>query len=145
MKQLRWTGAAITLALVALTTAACSSSSGGGSGKVHLTFWTHTHPPMLALNKALIKEYEAKHPNVVIDYEQIPNTDFNTKMLASLSNGSGPDIINMDDVALRGDYIPKNLLAPLDYKAMGASSQKANEDKYLPGTLAGASGPDGAH
>jgi len=42
---------------------------------------------------------------------------------------------------LRGDYIPKNLLAPLDYKAMGASSQKAIEDKYLPGTLAGASGP----
>jgi len=142
MKHLRWTAAAMTLALAALTTAACSSS-GAGSSKVHLTFWTHTHPPMITLNKALIKEYEAKHPNVVIDYEQIPNTDFNTKMLASLSNGSGPDIINMDDVALRGDYIPKNLLAPLDYKAMGASSQKAIEDKYLDGTLAGASGPDG--
>jgi multiple sugar transport system substrate-binding protein len=49
----------------------------------------------------------------------------------------------MDDVALRGDYIPKKLVAPLDYKAMGLPSQKAIEDKYLPGTLAGASGPDG--
>jgi multiple sugar transport system substrate-binding protein len=44
---------------------------------------------------------------------------------------------------LRGDYIPKNLLAPLDFKAMGADSQKAIEDKYIDGTLAGATGPDG--
>jgi len=143
MKQRRWISAVMSAALVAMVSAACSSSDSGGGGKVRLTFWTHTHPPMIDLNKALIKEYEAKHPNVEIKYEQIPNTDFNTKMLASLSNGSGPDIINMDDVALRGDYIPKNLLAPLDFKAMGADSQKAIEDKYIDGTLAGATGPDG--
>jgi len=143
MKHRRWIGAVVSATLAAATTAACSSSGGGAGGKIHLTFWTHTHPPMIALNKALIKEYEAKHPNVEISYEQIPNTDFNTKMLASLSNGSGPDIINMDDVALRGDYIPKKLLAPLDYKAMGLSSQQAVEDRYIAGTLDGAKGSDG--
>src|SRR5690349_17421233 len=95
--------AAVALCLVGLVGAAvtaCSSGSKSGGGKVHLTFWTHTHPPMIALNKQLIAEYEKANPNVTIDYQQIPNTDFNTKMLTSLSNGSGPDVINMDDVAI---------------------------------------------
>ena len=148
MRARRLSGVAVAALLVAASMSACSSSSGskGGTGsgkKVHLTFWTHTHPPMITLNKALIKEYETAHPNVQIDYQQIPNTDFNTKMLTALSNGSGPDIINMDDSALRGDYIPKKLVAPLDYKAFGAASQQEIESKYIPGTLAGAEGKDG--
>jgi ABC-type glycerol-3-phosphate transport system substrate-binding protein len=126
------------VALCAAAAVACSSGSGGGNGKVHLTFWTHTHPPMITLNKALIAEYEKANPNVTIDYQQIPNTDFNTKMLTSLSNGSGPDVINMDDVAIRGDYVPKKLLAPMD-----SSAQATAEGRYLPNTLDGATGADG--
>jgi ABC-type glycerol-3-phosphate transport system substrate-binding protein len=98
---------------------------------------------MIELNKKLIAEYEAKHPNVQIEYEQIPNTEFGTKMLTSLSNGSGPDIINMDDTALRGEYIPKNLVAPIDPKAFGKSSVEEIEAGYVPGTLDGAKGRDG--
>src|SRR3954470_1536473 len=124
-----------------LVATACGSSSGdkagGGAETVKLTFWTHTHPPMIELNKKLIAEYEAKHPNVKISYEQIPNTEFGTKMLTALSNGSGPDVINMDDVALRGDYIPKGLLAPMD----AAAASKA-EAGYVPGTLDGAKGAE---
>src|SRR3954454_16487206 len=106
--------------LIVWALAACGSSDSsdnagkdGKGGKVQLTLWTHTHPPMIKLYKELIAEYEAKHPNVSIKYEQIPNDDFGTKMLTSLSNGSGPDIINMDDSAMRGEYIPKNLVAPI--------------------------------
>lgn len=137
MKKLGAVSAALVLCVVGLGVSACSSG-GKGDGKVHLTFWTHTHPPMIALNKTLIAEYEKAHPNVTIDYQQIPNTDFNTKMLTALSNGSGPDVINMDDVALRGDYIPKNLVAPMDDAAKASA-----EGRYLPHTLDGASGPDG--
>jgi ABC-type glycerol-3-phosphate transport system substrate-binding protein len=129
-----------------LLTTACGSSGGGGDGgkeTVQLTFWTHTHPPMIDLNKTLIGEYEAKHPNVKIKYEQIPNTEFATKMLTALSNGSGPDVINMDDVALRGEYIPKRLLAPIDPAALGKPSVKDIEAGYVPGTLDGAMGKDG--
>jgi multiple sugar transport system substrate-binding protein len=127
-----------TFALLLATACGSSDDSGGGSGTVELTFWTHTHPPMIDLNKTLISEYEAKHPNVKISYEQIPNTEFATKMLTALSNGSGPDVINMDDVALRGDYIPKGLLGPMD----AAAAAKA-EAGYVPGTLDGAKGADG--
>ena len=111
-----------------------ASGGDGGDGPVELTFWTHTHPPMIDLNKELIREYEAKHPNVKIKYEQIPNTEFNTKMLTALSNGSGPDIINMDDSAIRGEYIPKSLLAPIDPAAFGKGSAEEIESGYVPGT-----------
>ncbi|MDF5757652.1 extracellular solute-binding protein [Spongiactinospora sp. TRM90649] len=103
-----------------------------------MTFWTHTHPPMVELNKKLIAEYEAKNPNVKIEYQSIPNTEFGTKMLTALSTGAGPDIINMDDNALRGDYIPKNLVAPVDPAGFGKSSVAGLESGYVPGTLDGA-------
>ena len=81
-----------TLALLLVT--ACGSSDDGGSassgGTVKLTFWTHTHPPMIDLNKKLVSEYEAKHPNVKISYEQIPNTEFATKMLTRSATAQGP-------------------------------------------------------
>jgi multiple sugar transport system substrate-binding protein len=84
-RSLRTGGAAALVLLLLAALAACGSddSSKEGGGTVELTFWTHTHPPMIELNKELIKEYEAKHPNVKIKYETIPNTEFGTKMLTS--------------------------------------------------------------
>lgn len=134
----RWRFIVIGAALLAIsgTVAACGSDD-AGDGKVKLTFWTHTHPPMIDLNKKLISEYEAKN-NVTIEYQQIPNTEFGTKMLTSLSTGSGPDVINMDDNALRGEYIPKNLVAPIDPAAFGKGSADELKSGYVDGTLAGA-------
>ncbi|SDL40475.1 extracellular solute-binding protein [Nonomuraea jiangxiensis] len=132
---------AITAVLISTagSVAACGGGGGGsGDGTVTLTFWTHTHPPMIELNKKLIAEYEARNPKVKIEYQTIPNTEFGTKMLTSLSTGSGPDIINMDDNALRGEYIPKNLLAPVDPAGFGKKSAADLEAGYVPGTLDGA-------
>jgi multiple sugar transport system substrate-binding protein len=105
---------------------------------VTVTFWTHTHPPMIEVYKKLIADYQAANPNVTIDYQTIPNNEFGTKMLTSLSGGTGPDVINMDDSALRGEYFPKNLLAPIDPAALGAASVDEVIARYVPGTLAGA-------
>lgn len=133
---------AATLSVAGL--AACSTGGGGGEGEATtISFWTHTHPPMIEVYEKLIAEYEEANPNITIDYQTIPNNEFGTKMLTSLSNGSGPDIINMDDSALRGDYIPKGLLAPIDPAALGAGSVDEVIDRYVPGTLAGAQGDDG--
>jgi ABC-type glycerol-3-phosphate transport system substrate-binding protein len=139
------------LAAAIITAAACMvlTACGGGAAAptpdqpVTLTFWTHTHPPMVELNKKIIAEYEAAHPGVKIEYQTVPNTDFNTKMLTALSTGAGPDIINMDDGALRGDYIEKGLVAPLDAEAFGKKSVADVEAGFVPGTLDGAKGPDG--
>lgn len=129
--------ATVSAVLLAGTLAACG---GGSSGHVTLTFWTHTHPPMIALNKKLIAEYEKKHPNVTIKYQTIPNDEFGTKMLTAMSNGTGPDVLNMDDSALRGEYIPKQLVAPIDPKTFGVGNADALKAKYTKGTLGGATG-----
>ncbi len=132
-------------ALLTAGVAACGGGSGqqAAGGDVTLTFWTHTHPPMVDLNKAIIAEYQQQHPNVKIEYQTVPNTEFATKMLTSLSTGAGPDIINMDDGALRGEYIQKRLVAPVDAAALGKGSASEVEAGFVPGTLDGAKGPDG--
>lgn len=120
-----------------------ASASAPAEGPVTVSFWTHTHPPMIEVYEQLIAEYQTANPNVTIDYQTIPNNEFGTKMLTSLSNASGPDIINMDDSALRGEYFPKGLLAPVDPTALGAASLEDLQARYVEGTLAGATGEDG--
>jgi multiple sugar transport system substrate-binding protein len=115
-----------------------SAAATDSTEPVTVSFWTHTHPPMIEVYEKLIADYEAANPNITIDYQTIPNNEFGTKMLTSLSGGTGPDIINMDDSALRGEYFPKGLLAPVDPAALGAASVDELVARYVPGTLAGA-------
>jgi multiple sugar transport system substrate-binding protein len=142
MRRSRHIVLAAAAATLAATTVASCSSGDEGSGKT-VTVWTHTHPPMIKVYKDLIKEFEDENPDLKVEYQTIPNDEFNTKMLTSMSNGSGPCVINMDDSALRGEYIPKKLLAPLDPKAFGESGVKDVEARYVDGTLDGAKGDDG--
>ncbi|GAA4532582.1 ABC transporter substrate-binding protein [Amycolatopsis samaneae] len=137
LRSLRTMGAGILAGILA--TGALTACGGDSTGDVTLTFWTHTHPPMVKLNQAIIAEYEKQHPNVKIKYQQIPNDEFDTKMLTAMSNGTGPDVLNMDDSTLRGEYLPKRLLAPVDLSAFGVQSADALKARYLPGTLGGAS------
>jgi ABC-type glycerol-3-phosphate transport system substrate-binding protein len=120
------------------STGASAAPSQAAGEPVTVSFWTHTHPPMIEVYEKLIADYEAANPNVTIDYQTIPNNEFGTKMLTSLSGGTGPDIISMDDSALRGEYFPKGLLAPVDAAALGAASVEELTARYVPGTLAGA-------
>ncbi|MDB4896030.1 MAG: Carbohydrate transporter substrate-binding protein family [Firmicutes bacterium] len=117
--------------------------SGQQPQKVTLTYWTHTHPPMVDLNKQLIAEYQKQHTNVTIDYQIIPNNDFGTKMLTSMSTGTGPDVMNMDDSALRASYMPKGMLAEVDPAALGYKSLDDLKSAYVPGAFEGAIGKDG--
>ena len=49
----------------------------------------------------------------------------------------------MDDNALRGEYLPKRLLSPIDPAAFGKSSVEELEADYVPGTLDGAKDAEG--
>jgi multiple sugar transport system substrate-binding protein len=111
--------------------------SAGAQSKTTIKFWTHTHPPMIAQNKALITQFEAANPDITVDYSIIPNNDFATKMLTSMGTGTGPDVINMDDNQMRAIYIPKGLVQPLDPAAVGYASLDALQKAYIPGALEG--------
>jgi ABC-type glycerol-3-phosphate transport system substrate-binding protein len=135
-------GAALLLAPAAL--AACGNSSPGTSGgKVSLNFWTHSDPPMVSVTKAAIASFHKAHPGISIAYTTIPNSEFFAKMLTSMTTGTGPDVFDMNDDNVRGDYIPRHLLAPVDTAALGYSSNAQLEAAYQPGALGGAGGSDG--
>src|SRR5688500_18224134 len=71
--------------------ATTAPSASAATGPVTISFWTHTHPPMIEVYEKLIADYEAANPGTTIDYQTIPNNEFGTKMLTSLSGGTGPD------------------------------------------------------
>lgn len=130
--------ALLALAVVLVGTPLHATATTTASPRVTISLWTHTHPPMIAEFKKLIKEYERLHPNVTVQYQTIPNTDFATKMLTSMGTSTGPEIINMDDGQLRSIYIPKGLIVPVDPKALGYSSLSALKNAYVPHSLDGA-------
>src|SRR5579871_6188443 len=90
---------AVLCALLAVMIGAApyAGATSQANAPVTISLWPHTHPPMIAEFKKLIKEYEQLHPNVTVQYQTIPNTDFATKMLTSMGTSTGPEIINMDD------------------------------------------------
>ncbi len=106
--------------------------------EVTVTFWSHTHPPMVDLNEQLIAEYMELNPNVTIEYEVIPNNQFFEKMIVSLSTGVGPDVINMGNSQLVSDYIPRELVNELDPAALGFESVEEIQARYVPSGLVGA-------
>ncbi|MEA2527898.1 MAG: multiple sugar transport system substrate-binding protein [Thermomicrobiales bacterium] len=106
--------------------------------KVTIRFWTHTHPPMVDLNKQLIEQFQAANPDIEVQYDIIPNNEFATKMLTSMGTGTGPDVINMDDNQMRSIYIPRGLVQPVDPAALGYGSMEELQAAYIPGTFEGA-------
>jgi multiple sugar transport system substrate-binding protein len=102
-------------------------------------FWSHTHPPMVEQYETMIPQFEEANPDITVEYEVIPNMEFGTKMLTSMGTGTGPDVINMDENAMRSVYIPRGLVQEVDPVGMGFASLEELQAKYLPGALEGAS------
>jgi multiple sugar transport system substrate-binding protein len=105
---------------------------------VTVTFWTHTHPPMVDQNEIAIAEFMEANPGVTVEYEIIPNMNFGERMLTSMGTGTGPDIINMDDNQMRSIYIPRGLVQEVDPVAMGYESMDALRANYISGAFEGA-------
>jgi multiple sugar transport system substrate-binding protein len=124
-------------AIGAAPLASAASASASSSSRVTLTFWTHTDPPMVSVDSKLIAEYEAQNPNVKIDATEIPNVSFFTKMVVSMTTGSGPDAFDMLNSDIPGTYVQDRVLAPVDPQAMGYKSDAALVAAYDPGTFSG--------
>ena len=106
--------------------------------KTQIKFWTHTHPPMVDQNKAMIAKFMEANPDIEVSYEIIPNMNFAEKMLASMGTGTGPDVINMDDNQMRATYIPRGLVQAVDPAGLGFASLDELQAAYIPGALEGA-------
>jgi multiple sugar transport system substrate-binding protein len=94
---------------------------------------------MVEQYETMIPQFEEANPDITVEYEVIPNMEFGTKMLTSMGTGTGPDVINMDENAMRSVYIPRGLVQEVDPVGMGFASLEELQAKYLPGALEGAS------
>lgn len=91
-----------------------SASSSADSGEVvTLSFWRHDYAPEAAAFKKLIASFEEKHPNIKIDFQMIPNDQYETKIRTALAGGNPPDIMALDAPTL-ASYASQKAIIPLD-------------------------------
>ncbi|MGQ4384874.1 ABC transporter substrate-binding protein [Streptomyces sp. SAS_270] len=94
--------AAVVLVL-ALLLAGCSDDGGGGSGgRITLRFQSLAwQEESVAANKELVKEWNAAHPDINVEYVQGNWDSVHDQLLTSFEGGEAPDIIHdaSDDLA----------------------------------------------
>ncbi|MAT45000.1 MAG: hypothetical protein CL609_21925 [Anaerolineaceae bacterium] len=106
-----------------------------------LVVWTHEFPSFNeGIQKKWIPEFEASHPSVTIEYVTIPYSgevvSFDTRLLAEVSSGGGPDIWAMASFNFTEEkYIEAGLLAPLDPAIFGYASVDDLLNDYPPNSL----------
>lgn len=115
-------------ALAAFALLACSLSA--HAEKVRLEFWTDSLKPTFDGYFANVKKtYEAQHPGVEVQWVDVFNDNFETKLNAAIAAGRPPTLVN-HDVPRLFKYAQKGTLIPLD-AALGA-----DKAAYLPNALA---------
>ncbi|ATP29261.1 sugar ABC transporter substrate-binding protein [Chromobacterium violaceum] len=115
-------------ALAALALLACSLSA--HAEKVRLEFWTDSLKPTFDGYFANVKKtYEAQHSDVEVQWVDVFNDNFETKLNAAIAAGRPPALVN-HDVPRLFKYAQKGTLIPLD-AALGA-----DQAAYLPNALA---------
>lgn len=87
--------------------AACGTEKEGKEGqenkKVTLTILRNTPQDLdTQFEKEIIAEFEAKHPNVKIDYQQMAYDSYITSLQTKLASGDAPDLYQLEMA-----YIPK--------------------------------------
>lgn len=123
-------GMAVAL-LISTALAACGTKTGkpgesqgsaDGSGeKVTLEYWQYYYESKKNLMDQLIKEFQAKNPNIEVKQVTFPYEQFNEKVAATVSAGRGPDVLNLYYGWLP-KYVDSGYLQPLPEDVFPAST-----------------------
>ena len=95
------------------------------SGKVTVTYWRHYKDTEEAAMLALIQRFEEQHPGVHVRLRTFPYDVYRTKVVATLSAGAGPDIINIHNSWTYG-YVKSGLILPVPVEVL-SKKELANE------------------
>jgi len=115
-----------------LAIALCAFAGAARAEQVTLKVWLHEHPPRLPIDRKIIAEFEKANPDVKVQYEVIPASEYATKLITAFASGSGPDVFNQVS-SLVAQYYNSHIVAPVDLAAMGYADEKALTSKYLSG------------
>lgn len=132
--RLLGTGLALGLILTGLPAATAAQD-----GDVTIDVWTHEFPPLQeSLLDKWIPEFEAANPGVKVNLTSIPFAgvvSYDTKLLAALSSGTGPDVWDMGDWNYPV-FKENGFLAALDPEIFGYASDQEFIDGFQPGSTA---------
>lgn len=106
MRLTKWLGILVVLGLLltVLTTPAMTAT------KIQVTsWWSFENGSSLDVLK---KAFEAKHPEIKVEYVQIPSSEYYTKVLTMIAGGTAPDVamLGMDKL---GAWVPRGALQDL--------------------------------
>ncbi|MGH7861362.1 MAG: extracellular solute-binding protein, partial [Candidatus Dormibacteraceae bacterium] len=97
--------------------------------------WDTSESTKLAwITGTVIPQYQQRHPNVTINYQQIPTSALETKVFVSLGTGTAADVMTIAGYDLPVIF-PKNVLAPAEDRDFNGGVA-AVISSYLPGLLA---------
>ena len=83
------------LALLLATLSGCSDSGSGGGGKVRLRFQSLAwQKDSAAATKELVKEWNAIHPEIQVQYVQGSWDTVHDQLLTAFEGGEAPDVIH---------------------------------------------------
>src|SRR5258708_1971740 len=84
------------------------------AAKVHVEFWTMSlKPKFTPYFRMLVTQYEASHPNVELEWVDVPWDTLQTKLTAAIVAGSAPALVQLN-VPWAYDYALYGALRPID-------------------------------
>lgn len=91
---------------------------GGGAGSLHaqaptvVRYWLWLDDPTEPMFDQLVKEFNATHPGIKVEYQLVPLSEYHDKLVTALAAGSGPDAGRFKDWWL-GEFVKLTALEPL--------------------------------
>ena len=113
--------------LVACGGQSSAPGTAAGDGQQEVEFWTmQLQPDFTDFFNGLIADYEAQNPTIKVRWVDVPWADMQSKILAAVTAGSAPDVVNLNpDFAAQ--LASRNAWLPLDDKV-----SEADRQVYLP-------------
>src|SRR5258707_14674125 len=73
-----------TLVVTALSAALIAPAS---AQTTTIKVWLHDHPPRVAIDKAIVAEFEKANPDIKVQYDVIPVGEYGQKLLTAFASG----------------------------------------------------------
>ncbi|WP_308797792.1 ABC transporter substrate-binding protein [Agromyces silvae] len=85
--------------VLALTLTGCSGDAGEADGTTTINYWSWDGAPGEAIVTPMIEAFEAANPDITVNYTEIPQADYKTKVAQSLGAGEEIDVLGVQPSA----------------------------------------------
>lgn len=116
---------AMILAVVLLVGLSCNVAA---QKKVTIVHWQHHSPARFEVVQTFAEEFMKQNPNVTIEIESVPESDYFQKLLPALAAGSGPDTFQIPAGQVPA-YAASGVIQPIDTRV--ATTQQI-EAEFIP-------------